>query len=271
MADAASNRLIGLTRTDPTSHDSGAFVAAPMTEATSVVPEPVAPVTTPPPDATVMGAVESPLECGDDGCGNDGTEELVGLVCDAGACDAAQDPLGPWSACDLDNADEARETCPDPDDVVDLAWEMDAELSDLECEASVSGPRISAGGGMVVGRGTFECGEFVSFVEIKVCLHRAVAGAWTKMGCREKKKIISEGGVWGDASKKIAEPCTKQQTAVYRIRVRGHAVDGGGPNQIDEERDTAKATAELYCPGMSVDGASADAIEYAESWLPTEE
>lgn len=181
--------------------------------------------------------------------------------CVGETCDILQDPLGPWSVCDVD---DTGEQCPDPDDLIDLVWSVDSPLSNLKCTASVSGPSISDGGGMVRGKGSFDCGEgYVGFIEITVCLYRASGGAWVKMGCRHKE--AASGGVPGSIEQKISEPCVKQQTATYRIRARGHAQDGLEPQ--NEDRDTAKATATLYCPGPSAEGASLDAIEYAESWL----
>lgn len=115
---------------------------------------------------------------------------------------------------------------------------------------------------MVKGRGSFACGEAVQEIAIKVCLHRASGGVWVKMGCRYKSWSL-----FGTSSidKRIAEPCLKQQTATYRIRARGWASDGA-----DEDRDVATATAELYCPGpSSAADAARDALEFAESWLPT--
>lgn len=180
--------------------------------------------------------------------------------CSGEACDVLGDPLGPWSVCDVNNTGEE---CPDADDVIDLIWSIDNPLSDLECTASVNGPSISNGGGMVTGRGTFSCPEEISWIEVTVCLHRASGGVWVKMGCRHAEP---EGPLFvpSSISKRIAEPCAKQQFVDYRIRARGYAQDGA-----DEDRDAAKATATLYCPGTSVDGAASDALEYAESWLPT--
>ncbi|MDQ3914187.1 MAG: hypothetical protein M3323_02485 [Actinomycetota bacterium] len=290
--DAETNRLVGLTRPSPAEHASGAFVAstppppsdtsqtpANQTEADpieSATQEPVAPVSTPPPDgtpdATIEDALGNPvglveLECGEASCAGDDALGMIGFTCEAEACEAADDPLGTWSVCDFE---DSGETCPDPEDVIDLLWDTDAGLTDLECEASVTGPSISNGGGMVVGRGSFECGEYVSWAKITVCLYRAIAGGWTKMGCREKQKMTGAGAL-GNVSKKIAEPCTSQQTSKFRIRARGWAVDGGGPGEIDEDRDSASATAKLYCPGTSLEGAASDATVYAESWLPEDE
>lgn len=273
-ADPDSNQLIGLTRVAPADHEAGAFVATTAGVAAPV--EPVAPVATAPPGADATESGEDPVDevvaaCTDASCEGTGPDEIVGATCELGACDAAGDPLGAWSACDLDRDDEVDETCPDPHDLVDTVWDTDVGPADLECTASVSGPGISAGGSMTIGRGTFDCGEHVTFVKITVCLHRNMAGKWVEMGCREKQKMIGEGGVWGSVSKKIAEPCLRQKEAVYRIRARGWAVDGGGEGKVDEDRDSAKATAKLYCPGTALDGAVDDAVEYGESWLPTDE
>ncbi|MDQ4025558.1 MAG: hypothetical protein M3217_08735 [Actinomycetota bacterium] len=272
-ADPDTNQLIGLTRVAPADHQAGAFVA--VTAGVPAQIEPVAPVTTAPPGADAAESGVDPLgdvvvECTDDSCGDAGLDELVSATCDVGACDAVGEPLGPWSACDLDRDDDVDETCPDAHDLVDTVWDTDVEPADLECTASVSGPDISSGGGMTTGRGSFDCGEYVAVVEITVCLHRNDGGGWVEMGCRHKKKVISEG-VWGSVSKKIAEPCARQTERLYRIRARGWAVDGGGDGKIDEDRDSAKATAVLYCPGTSLDGAVDDAVEYGESWSPTDE
>ncbi|HEV2757528.1 MAG TPA: hypothetical protein VG318_17325 [Actinomycetota bacterium] len=270
-ADPATNQLIGLTRVAPAEHDAGAFVA---TTGIAAPVEPLAPVATAPPGAD--GAEPPPpgevvTDCSDGSCGDTGLDEMIAATCDAGACDAIDDPIGAWSACDLDRGDEVDETCPDAHDLVDTVWDSDAGPADLHCTASVSGPDISSGGGMTTGRGTFDCGEYVTFVEITVCLHRNAGGGWVEMGCRYKKKMIGEGGVWGSVSKKIAEPCLRQDEVAYRIRARGWAVDGGGEDQVDEDRDSATAKAELYCPGTSLDGAVDDGVEYGESWLPSDE
>ena len=64
-------------------------------------------------------------------------------------CEIKNDPLGPWSVCDPDNTD--RE-CPDPDDFVDLFWEIDDPLFHLDCQAGVAGPTLSDGGSMAKGK-----------------------------------------------------------------------------------------------------------------------
>lgn len=207
------------------------------------------------------------LNCGTDDCGpliedcEISNLPVVGAVV-RNLCDAVNDPLGPWSVCDLDNSGA---TCPDPEDVIDLLWEVESPLSSLECSASVSGPSISEGGGMVKGKGTFSCDEiYVGYIEIRVCLYRATAGGWLKMGCRFNK---DEAPAYATISQRIAEPCVKQQTVAYKIRARGEAIDGLDAENHDT--DVAKATATLYCPGTAVDMAVQDALEYAESWLPT--
>ena len=185
--------------------------------------------------------------------------------CVGETCQLLEDPLGPWSVCDIENTDAE---CPDPDDVVDLGWEAaDPPIGSLDCTASVTGPAISESGGLVRGKGAFNCNEIaVGYIKITVCLHRASGGVWLKMGCRHKKEPNEEGELFapGGIEKKIAEPCLKQQTAKYRIRARGAAFDSF---EEGEETDTAKATAILYCPGTAVEAATQDLTEYLESWL----
>lgn len=190
-------------------------------------------------------------------------------VCDVETvvCDVVQDPLGPWSACDVNGTGEE---CPDPEDVTDPVW--GTSLGGLTCTANVTGPRISDDGGLVEGRGSFDCGEFVAVIKIEVCLHRSTGGAWLKMGCREHAKgQDASGGVWGKIHQPIAEPCGKGTTQKYRIRAKGWAVDGDGPDAYAEGADTAKATATLFCPGISTGGAANDAGNYADSWVPTDD
>ncbi len=111
-----------------------------------------------------------------------------------------------------------------------------------------------------MGRGTLGCGgEAVEMLYLKVCLHRSSGGAWVKVGCRDNVYAAGQDEV----SKRIAEPCIRQQTTKYRILARGAEWDGP-----DFDRDSAKATSILYCPGTSADGGASDGVEYAESWLP---
>lgn len=181
--------------------------------------------------------------------------------CVGEACEILEDPLGPWSLCDVNNTGAE---CPDPDDAIDHAWSIDNPLSSLNCTASVTGPDITEGGGMVRGRGTFDCGESTDSIYLTVCLHRRSGGVWVKMGCRKDFDVLFGSN---SLSKKIVERCLKQQTVEYRIRARGQASDGP-----DEDRDAATQSAKLYCPGpSSVADASIDALEYAESWLPSHE
>lgn len=180
-------------------------------------------------------------------------EHCVGEV-----CQLWNEPLGPWSVCDVDDTEQE---CPDADDLVDLVWDLDNPLSDLECEAQTTGPTISSNGQTVRGTGAFGCnGEAVAWIDLKVCLHRASGGAWLKMGCR-----TAWHGFVTSVSKKIAEPCVKQQTVKYRVRARGYAQDGP-----DWDKDSDKSTATLYCPGASVEGLSQEVVDYGETWLPTE-